>query len=143
MLLEYILPVSFLTEDTYVVFLQTCYSRYTHWVAWLGGLVATLAPLVVVSTKYEAVWIVMCAMNVVQLRNSNSATSVAGDILVQSMCVSITRDDTRLLIMKSTNCAKGTDLDLYELMVKRFDYIILWLKLVNMYSEHVLSLFNW
>jgi len=67
----------------------------------------------------------MCAMNVVQLRNSNSATSVAGDILVQSMCVSITRDDTRLLIMKSTNCAKGTDLDLYELMVKRFDYIIL------------------
>jgi len=49
-------------------------------------------------------------MNVVQLRNSNSATSVARSTLVQSMCASITTDDTHLLLMNSTNCARGTDL---------------------------------
>lgn len=46
--------VMFYAEDVCVVFLQICYVRYTR-EPQLGGLVATLAPHVAVSTKYEAV----------------------------------------------------------------------------------------
>lgn len=132
----------FYAEDVYVVFLQICYSRYTR-EPQLGGLVAILAPHVVVSTKYEAVWIVMFAMNVVQLRNSSNATSVARSTLAQSMCVSITKDGIHLLLMKNTSCVRGTDSDLCKLTVKRFDYIIPWLKLVNMCSEDVIYCNLW
>jgi hypothetical protein len=62
-------------------------------------------------------------MNVVQLRNSNSATSVARSTLVQSMCASITTDDTHLLHMNSTNCARGTDLDCGEEILLYFSMI--------------------
>lgn len=113
----------FVAEDLYVVFLQSCYYHYTRWVPWLGGLVATLVPHVVVSTKYEAVWTATCAMNVVQLRNSNSATSVARSTLVQSMCASITTDDTHLLLTNNTNCARGTDLDCGEEVLLYFSTI--------------------
>lgn len=112
-LFAHLKAICFDTKDLYVVFLQTWYCPYTNWVPWLGELVATLVPHVVVSTKYEAVWIVMCVMNVALLRNSNNATSVAGNILVQSMCASITWDGTHLITMKSINYARGMNLDLY------------------------------
>lgn len=82
-------------------------------------------------------------MNVVQLRNSNSATSVAGGTLGQSMCASITRDGIHLLIMKSTSCVRGAHSDLCELMVKRFDYIIPCLKLAIMCSQDVIYCNLW